>query len=180
MPAVWMLMAGLALAGVGARAQDDDWITDDGRVVEVLLAHRDSDRVDGGTLRIDRERRTVSWEGAPNEIGCRRPWQAAFDDVAEVKTDEPGLVILLRKGGPKEVRLAPLPHFTALIGQGRTTSVSPAVKEQLKGPDGYTMPLSGTGGSSTPTLAREPLAPAVQIDSARAVDAILKGLGRGR
>jgi hypothetical protein len=166
----------LLLAG-RAPAQED-WISDDGRVVTLLLAHRDSGRVDGGTLRVDRERRVLAWEGAPNEIGCLKPWQASFDDVEDVRAEEPGLLIVLRKQ-PKEVRLAPLPHFTALIGQGRAVSVSPGVKEALKGPDGDFAPLSGSGSSTAPTLERRALPPAVQRDSGRAVDAILDALGRG-
>jgi hypothetical protein len=177
LPAVWILLALLGLDGP-VRAQEDDWIADDGRVVTMLLAHRDSDRVDGGTLRLDRERRVLDWTGAANEIGCRRPFQASFDDVDEVKADEPGFVIRLRKGPYKELRLAPLPHFAALVGQGRTGGVAPSVKEALKGPDKDRAPLSGSGASTTPTLARRAPPPAVQRDSLRAADAILHALGR--
>ena len=158
--------------------EDEDWIVDDGRVVVLLLAHRDVGKVDGGTLRVDRERRVVTWEGAPNEIGCRRPWQASFDDVEDVKAEEPGFLIALRKASEKEARLVPLPHFSALVGQGRAVSVSPGVKESLKGPDGDYAPLSGTGGSTAPVLQRRTLPPQVQQDSGRAVEAILRALGR--
>ena len=171
------VVAALVLAPIAGQAQDGDWISDDGRAVTLLLAHRDVGRVDGGTLRVDRERRLVTWEGAPNEIGCRRPWEAAFEDVEDVKADEPGFVITLRKGG-KESRLVPLPHFTALVGQGRSVSVSPGVKEALKGPDKDYAPLSGSGSSTTPTLSRPVLPPAVQRDSARAAEVILRALGR--
>src|SRR5262245_27280715 len=166
-----------SLLGLTAHAQED-WLTDDGRVVTLLLAHRDSDRVDGGTLHIDREKRTLSWEGAPNEIGCQRPWEAAFDDVDDVKADEPGFVISLRKGPYREVRLVPLPHFTALIGLGRTAGVAAGVKQTLREMDRDRLPLSGSGASSTPTLARRTLPPEVQRDSVRAADANLHALGR--
>jgi hypothetical protein len=169
-------VATLLLAANGVFAQED-WISDDGRVVTLLLAHRDVGRVDGGTLSIDRERRLVKWEGAPNEIGCRRPWEVSFDDVEDVKAEEPGLVISLGKG-EKETRLVPLPHFAALVGQGRATGVTPGVKEALKGPDGDYAALSGSGASSTPSVARRAVPPQVQRDSGRAVDAILRALGR--
>jgi hypothetical protein len=168
----------LSVLAISAHAQEPDWISDDGRVVTLLLAHRDVGRVDGGTLRVDRERRVVTWAGAPNEIGCQRPWEAAFDDVEDVKADEPGFLLLLRKGDTREARLAPLPHFTALVGQGRSVSVTPGVKEALKGPDKDRAPLSGSGASSTPTLSRPALPPRVQLDSARAADAVLRALGR--
>jgi hypothetical protein len=170
-------VAFMLLAGAG-QSQEDEWIADDGRVVTMLLAHRDSDRVDGGTLRLDRERRVLRWTGAANEVGCRRPFEASFEDVDEVKADEPGFVIRLRRGPHKEVRFAPLPHFAALVGQGRTGGVAPSVKEALKGPDKDRAPLSGSGASTTPTLARRALPPAVQRDSLRAADAILHALGR--
>ena len=176
-----MSRIGIAIAllvlATSLQAQEDDWVSDDGRVVTLLLAHRDAGRVDGGTLRVDRERRLLVWEGAPNEIGCRKPWQATFDDVVDVKADEPGLLIQLRKA-PREVRLVPLPHFTALVGQGRPASVTPGVKEALKGPDKDYGPLSGSGSSTTPTLERRALPPGVQQDSSRAADAILRALGR--
>jgi hypothetical protein len=166
------------LVAAAIHAEDGEWMSDDGRVVEMLLAHRDADRVDGGTLSIDRERRTLTWSGAANEIGCRRPWAASFDDVADVKDDEPGFLLVLRKGPQKEIRLAPLPHFAALLGQGRTTSVAPGVKEALKGPDKDAVPLSGSGASTTPTLARRALPPGLQRDSRRAAEAIARALGR--
>jgi hypothetical protein len=166
------------LSGGDAQTQDTDWIADDRQVLEMLLAHRDADRVDGGTLRVDRERRVVAWRGAPNEIGCRRPWEASFDDVEDVRVDEPGFVLRLRSGARKEVRLAPLPHFSALIDLGRTHSVAPVVKEALRGPDKDGVPLSGSGSSTTPTLERPVRAPEVQRDSRRAVDALRHALGR--
>jgi hypothetical protein len=171
------LVVAALLFGVGSHAQEEDWIRDDGRVVELLLAHRDADRVDGGTLRVDRERRVLAWTGAPNEIGCRRPRKVAFDEVAEVKTDEPGFVLRLRRA-PREVRLVPLPHFSALVNAERTQAVTPAVREAVRGPDNESMPLSGSGATTTPTLKRRVLAPEVQRDSARAAEAIRGALSR--
>lgn len=168
-----------SLPAVGAPAQERDWIRDDGRVVELLLAHRDADRVDGGTLRVDRERRVLAWTGAPNEIGCQRPWEVSFDDVSEVKADEPGFVLRLHRA-PREVRLVPLPHFSALVDAERTQAVTPGVREAIRGPDKEAMPLSGSGATTTPTLKRRVLAPEVQRDSARAAAAILQALSRGR
>lgn len=95
-----------------------------------------------------------------------------------VRADPPGFVIALRGGPAREVRLAPLPHFQALVGYGRARAVNPQVREALRGPDGDSIPLSGSGAGSTPTLDARAPAPAVQRDSARAVDAILRALGR--
>jgi hypothetical protein len=171
------LLVAALLFTAAAYAQDPDWIHDDGRVVELLLAHRDTDRVDGGTLRVERERRVLAWTGAPNEIGCRRPWEVSFDDVDEVKADEPGFVLRLRRA-PREVRLAPLPHFSALVNAERTQQVTPSVREAIRGPDKESIPFSGAGASTTPTLKRRMLAPEVQRDSARAVEAVLAALSR--
>jgi hypothetical protein len=41
----WTVWSLLAAAAVVVGAQDADWISDTGGVVEMLLAHRDSDRV---------------------------------------------------------------------------------------------------------------------------------------
>jgi hypothetical protein len=155
-----------------------DWMAEQGTVLEMKLAHRDTVRVDGGTLRVDRERRTVSWEGAPNEIGCAREWQASFDDVTGVRADAPGFLIGLRSGPVREVRLAPLPHFRALLGQRRDRGVRPHVRELLKDRDGDPIPLGGSGGSTTPMLDPVLASPEVQRDSEAAVDAILRALGR--
>lgn len=172
--AVLVLVAAASLAN----ADEGDWIDDTGGVLEMRLAHRDTQRVDGGTLRVDRERRTVSWEGAPNEIGCQRPWHVAFEDVVDVRADAPGFLVVLRGGPEKQVRLAPLPHFRALIGEARDRSVGPNVKDALRGPDGDPLPLGGTGASTTPTFTPRVSAPEVQSDSLRAAEAILRALGR--
>jgi hypothetical protein len=58
-----------------------EWLTDQDGVVEMLLAHRDVDRVDGGTLRLDRRKRLFTWTGAPGEIGCQNTLEIAFSDV---------------------------------------------------------------------------------------------------
>jgi hypothetical protein len=161
-----------------SQAAESDWINESRGVLEMRLAHRDTQRVDGGTLCVDRERRTVSWEGAPNEIGCQRPWEVAFEDVVDVRADAPGFLVVLRRGPEKEVRLAPLPHFRALIGEARHRSVGPDVKDALRGPDGDPLPLGGTGASTTPTFTPRVLAPEVQSDGLRAAEAILRALGR--
>ena len=172
------LLAFVAVVSGRAYGDEADWMTDQGSVLEMRLAHRDTIRVDGGTLRVDRERRTVAWEGAPNEIGCTRPWQAPFDDVTDVRVDAPGFLVGLRNGPEKEVRLAPLPHFRALLGRRRDRGVRPHVRELLKDKDGDPIPLGGTGASTTPMLDPVVASPEVQRDSEAAVDAILRALGR--
>lgn len=172
------LGAALALGSALLPAGEPDWLQDDGRVLEMRLAHREADRVDGGTLRVDRARRLVTWQGAPNEVGCRRPWESSFVGVGGVKVDAPGFVIVLRQGPVKEMRLAPLPHFAELLGKPHIGGVAPNVKEALKGPDGDPVPLGGSGASTTPSVGRVPASPSMQRDTRRAVSAILDALGR--
>lgn len=174
---VLRLVVFLSACGVAsAQTTTSAWFSDDGRVVEMRLAHRDFDRVDGGTLRIDRERRVLVWQGAPNEIGCRRPFEAPLDAVTEVALDEPGFHLRLSQGPVKDMKLIPLPHFAWLLTPKTRGGIGPSVREQLKGPDRDRMPIGGSGASTLPSGPGPAPPPEVKQDSTRAVGAIRDAL----
>ena len=172
---VGFFMVSSALAGDAAHGVAP-WFSDDGRFVEMRLAHRDFDRVDGGTLSIDRERRVLVWQGAPNEIGCRRPFEAPLDAVTEVALDEPGFRLRLSQGPVKEMKLIPLPHFAWLLAPKTRGGVGPNVREQLKGPDRDRMPIGGSGASTLPSGFGTAPPPEVRQASTLAVSAIRAAL----
>jgi len=97
-----MLVAitGIAL-GTNAPAADlsPDWMSDEGGVLELKLAHNDKDRPDGGLLRLDRNKRLVLWQGIPGDIGCKLKVEAKFEDVEAVRVgDGAGFTVELKHG----------------------------------------------------------------------------------
>src|SRR5438445_12682930 len=83
-----------ALAAVALAADTLDWMSDSAAVLEVRLAHADRDRVDGGTLRLDRTKRLVTWVGAPGDIGCKPKLESTLEAVQSVTTEDgrPGFI----------------------------------------------------------------------------------------
>ena len=140
----------------------------------MLLAHREDGRVDGGTLKVDRRKRLVTWTGAPNEIGCKRSFEAAFSDVKYVEEERtlPGLRLELREGKPKSWTLMPLPHFAALLQSPAVTDGGlqrRAEDANLQGPDGAPLRVGGEAGGAGPVVRKVPLEPEVERDIRRAV-----------
>lgn len=151
-----------------------EWLTERDGVVEMMLAHQDDDRVDGGTLRIDRRRKLVSWTGAPNDVGCARQFEAAFSDVKSVDEDQAtaGFRIELRQGKPKSWVLAPLPHF-AYLAKGPVVDDG-GLQQKLKDagvrdPQGEPVRVSGAAGGAGPRIRKRDVPPAVGRDVDRAI-----------
>jgi hypothetical protein len=181
-----LLIAGLLAAGPAPTPQAPpvDWITDEDGVLELLLAHRDDDRVDGGTLRVDRTKKLVTWTGAPNEIGCKRKFEASFADVKSVEEERTfaGFHLELRQGKPKGWTLIPLPHVTYLLKD-------PAVKEgdlqqratdaNLTGPDGAPLRVGGEAGGVGPRVKKRELPEEVDRDIRKAITVLRDALAAG-
>jgi hypothetical protein len=178
-----LLVAGLLLAGPGPTpsAPPVDWITDEGGVLEMLLAHRDDDRVDGGTLRVDRGRKLVTWAGAPNEIGCQRTFEAAFSDVKYVEEERalPGFHLELKQGKRKSWTLMPLPHVAYLlkdpaVAQGDLQQR--ATDANLVGPDGAPLRVGGEAAGVGPRVKKREVPEEVDRDIRKAVAALRDAL----
>ena len=158
-----------------------EWLKDEEGVVEMLLAHRDEERVDGGTLRLDRRRKLLTWAGAPNEIGCKRRFEVAFSDVRKVEQDrvEAGFTLELAAGKPKTWTLMPLPHVEFLMKgpavhegdlQHKTSSLG------LVGPDGAPLRMGGRAGGVGPDVRKAAVPEEVERDVERAIKVLRDAL----
>ena len=173
-------LAGLLLAAPEPSAPVE-WITDDGGVLVMLLAHRDDGRVDGGTLKLDRGKRLVTWTGAPDEIGCKRQFEVAFADVKSVEEERvlPGFRLELRQGKPKSWTLMPLPHVTFLVEGPRVAQGDlqhRANDAALKGPDGAPLRIGGEAAGAGPIVKKRRLPDDVDRDIRQAVAALREAL----
>jgi hypothetical protein len=181
-PAV--LLAGLLLAAPGGSASPppaEPWITDEDGVLEMLLAHRDDTRVDGGTLRLDRRKKLITWTGAPNEIGCKRSFEAAFSDVKSVEEERslPGFHLELKQGKPKGWTLMPLPHVAYLLkgpGVSEGDLQQKASDAGLTGPDGAPLRVGGDAGGVGPRVKKRELPEEVDRDVRKAITALRDAL----
>lgn len=178
-----LLIAAMSAAlAPSAPAADPEWITDEGGVLELKLAHQDKDRPDGGLLRVDRARRLLLWEGIPGDVGCKLKVEAKFEDVEAVRLAEgAGFSVELKKGKPKKLVLIPVPHAEWLLKQytvreGLATAM--ANTEYLRGPGGEKLTASGSSASAGPSIQKVPLPEAVARDTKRAADAILAAMDR--
>ncbi len=167
------------------RASDADWLTDDGNVLELKLAHLDKNGPDGGILRIDRGKKVVSWDGIPGEIGCKLKVEATFDDVKSVSLDDyqAGFVVELKKGKTKKLVLIPVPHAMALMTRadvkevGLQTSMANA---GLRDSAGDGIRTGGSVGGAGPAAKKVELPKEVVADTRKAADAVLEALGRAK
>jgi hypothetical protein len=169
-----LVLAGLLAAGPSPSAPPVEWIKDEDGVLEMLLAHRDDGRVDGGTLRVDRRRQLVTWTGAPNEIGCKRTLEASFADVKTVEEERvlPGFRLELREGRTKSWTLMPLPHFQSLLQDASVKAGGlqrAAENSNLQGPDGAPLRIGGEAGGAGPVVRKRELPPEVERDVRKAV-----------
>jgi hypothetical protein len=175
------MTAGTLAASAPAADVTADWMTDEGGVLELKLAHNDKDRPDGGLLRVDRNRRLLLWEGIPGDIGCKLRIEAKFDDVVAVRFgDEAGFTVELKNGKPRKLVLIPVLHaewFLKQYGIQEGLATAMAHTEYLRGPDGKMTP-SGSAASAGPSIKRVPLPEAVVRDSRRAAEAILAAMDR--
>ena len=172
-----------ALAGtVLPPASTADWMTDEGGILELKLAHLEKARPDGGILRLDRNKRVMVWEGADSEVGCKQHVEALFADVAGASVGgEACFTVTLKKGKLKRLDLMPLPHGALLFdryevkggGTGLQSSMDGAA---LRGHDGETLRLNGAAGAAGPSAKRKELSEAVVRDCKKAVAAIQEAL----
>src|SRR5437867_7351604 len=125
-----------------------DWMAVRNGAVELALAHRETDRLDGGILTVDPRRRVVIWEGVTGDMGCHVKVEASFEDVRSVALGEPGFALEFRKGrGPRMVFI-PRPHAQWLLQERkvRSSQISQLVRDNsavMTGPDGDALPLTG-------------------------------------
>jgi len=175
------LALGLATVGGSLLAADADWLTDNGNVVELKLAHMEKDRIDA-----DPPRRPGQ-EG-PALGGSPGRHRVQGEDRGQVRRREggeprrpPGRVRAgVKKGNPKKLRLIPLPHAILLLKQAEMTGgnlQNSMDSAGIKGPDGLPTKVGGASGGGLGTKQLELPKEAV-ADTQKAVDAIKLALGR--
>ena len=160
-----------------------DWMAVRNGAVELALAHRETDRLDGGILTVDPRRRVVIWEGIAGDMGCHVKVEASFDDVRSVALGEPGFAIEFRKGKGRRMLFIPRPHAQWLLRERRVRNpqMSQLVREgrlDVAGPDGESLPLTGSAASTAPIIEHLDLPSAVTADTRAAVNAVRDALGR--
>ena len=160
-----------------------DWMAVRNGAVELALAHRETDHLDGGVLTLDPRRRVVIWEGIPGDMGCRVKVEVSFDDVRSVALGEPGFALEFRKGKGQRMLLIPRPHAQWLLEERkvRTSQISQLVRDNgavMMGPDGDAVPVTGSAASTAPIVEHLNLPSAVTADTRAAVNAIRDALGR--
>ena len=158
-----------------------DWMSDEGGVLELKLAHNDKDRPDGGLLRLDRNKRLVLWQGIPGDIGCKLKVEAKFEDVEAVRVgDGAGFTLELKHGKPRKLVLIPVPHaewFLKQYGVQEGLATAMANTEYLRGPGGKMTP-NGAAASAGPSIKKVELPEAVVRDTRRAANAVLAAMDR--
>jgi len=160
-----------------------DWMAVRNGAVEMALAHREVDGLDGGILTVDPRRRVLMWQGIAGDLGCRTQVEARFDDVRSVSVGEPGFTLEFRKGKGPRLVLIPRPHAQYLMQSRKVkdSQVAHLVQQgslDLSGPDGDGLPLTGAAASTAPSVEHLNLPSAVTADTRAAVDAIRDALGR--
>jgi hypothetical protein len=152
--------------------------------VELALAHRETDHLDGGILTVDPRRRVLIWEGIAGDRGCLVKVEVSFNDVRSVALGEPGFALEFRKGKGQRMLLIPRPHAQWLLQERkvRTSQISQLVRDNeavMRGPDGQPLPLpTGAAASTAPIVEHLNLPSAVTADTRAAVNAIRDALGR--
>jgi hypothetical protein len=173
----------VVVLGTSAPAADlsPDWMSDEGGVLELKLAHNDKDRPDGGLLRLDRNKRLLLWQGIPGDIGCKVKVEAKFEDVEAVRVDDgAGFTVELKHGKPRRLVLIPVPHaewFLKQYGIQEGLATAMANTEYLRGPGGKMAP-NGAAASAGPSIKKVELPEAVVRDTRRAANAVLAAMDR--
>jgi hypothetical protein len=178
-----MTVLALALLLEASLPPPRDWMAVRNGAVELALAHRETDHLDGGILTVDPRRRVLIWEGIAGDMGCHVKVEASFDDVRSVALGEPGFALEFRKGKGQRMLLIPRPHAQWLLQERkvRTSQISQLVRDNeavMMGPDGQALPLTGSAASTAPIIEHLNLPSAVTADTRAAVDAIRDALGR--
>jgi Big-like domain-containing protein len=176
-----MTALALALALEASLPPPRDWIAVRNGAVQLALAHREPDHLDGGVLTVDPRSRVVMWEGIAGEMGCPIKVEATFENVRSVSLGEPGFVLQFRQGKGPRMLLIPRPHAQWLREERkvRSSQVTQAGRDGLlSGPDGEAMPLTGSAASTMPLVEHLNLPSSVTADTRAAVAAIRDALGR--
>jgi len=178
-----MLAASATLRADEARANSGtEWLVEDhAGVLELRLVHDERRRADGGVLRIDANRRVVTWEGIPGERGCRQTLEAPFGSVRAIRDEPQGEIRLEIKGQPRDRWLfVPLPHaaWVANASTAATRGVEPDVRDSLVGPDGFPLPVGGSARFAGPQIRQDVVPGEVTADVRLAVDRMRQALGR--
>lgn len=160
-----------------------DWMAVRNGAVELALAHRETDHLDGGILTVDPRRRVLMWEGIAGDSGCRVKVEASFDDVRSVAVGEPGFALEFRKAKAARMLFIPRPHAQWLLQERKVrgsdiAEVMRANAGTLMGPDGDALPVTGSAASTTMSVQHLNLPSEVTADTRAAVDAIRDALGR--
>jgi hypothetical protein len=174
------VLLAVLLAGPPPPPSPRDWLNLRNGVLELALAHEESQGPDGGILTVDPNRRLVLWEGIPGEVGCKLRVEARFEDVKAVHAQEgAGFVLEFAKGVGKKLVLLPRPHAPWFLKQYRAPELglAPVVGER-QGPDGEGMRVGGVAGGAGPRLRRVELPTRVRADTRAAMTAVLDALDR--
>lgn len=184
------LVAGL-IGGSSHAADTSLWMSLDGTVLELKLAHDEGGQPDGGLLRINPTSRTVTWAGIPGELGCRETLQVPFESVRAVRLAK-GAGFVLQVKDHKTLTFLPVVHAPWFQRQFEVKSswdqsVNQAIKEgriataEPKGGAGGSVNPFGVNGDAAfggPKIQHVALPEDVVADTRLAVDGILDALGR--
>jgi hypothetical protein len=89
---------GIAALALGAAASEDEWLSDRGDKLAMMVAKLENGKLCGGVLRVNRSTRVLLFEPAPSEMGCKNKAEASAAEVKSVKTDGPGFQVELQTG----------------------------------------------------------------------------------
>jgi hypothetical protein len=173
-----LLILGLAASGWAAEAE---WMTDDAGVLDIKVALADKGAACGAALIADRNKKTLVFEGAPGEIGCKLKFEEPFAEVKSVKTgDGAGFLLELKKGKQKKLLMIPVVHVQWLLTQpmeGGNFSQA-AQSAGLTGPDGDPIRVGGAAGGVGPSVKKVELPKDVVADTEKAARLIREALGQ--
>ena len=151
-------VAALALAVVAPPAPaGDSWMTDENGVLQMMLAHDEKSGPDGGLLTLDRNKKTITWAGAPGEHGCKLKVEGSFDSVKSVKDNgrEAGFLLEMKEGKTRKLVLLPLPYAEWFVRQWKVAEGSfgktlPEGTLRTGGGKGDDSTMSPSGPRATP------------------------------
>ena len=159
-----------------------EWMSEDEGILELKLAHEEKGRPDGGTLRVDGNRRLVVWEGIPGEFGCKLKVEASFDEIGVISvSDQAGFVIEFKNGKNRKLVLIPVPHAWWFKQQWTTQDgkLGTNVPEgSMRDHDGSPVAVGGAAGGVGPRIKHREIPKDVAAATLKAANAIRMALGR--
>jgi hypothetical protein len=185
----FMGIAALLTAGfaAGPAFGADPWMTDEGGVLQLMLAHDEKSGPDGGMLTIDRNKKTVTWAGAPGEHGCKLKVETTLDGIRSVKDNgrEAGFVLEMKDGKPKKLVLLPLPYAQWFVMQWQVAEGSfgknlpeGTLRTGGRGDDGGgSMSPSGSAANAGPSVKHQDIPEQVEEETGKAITAVRDALG---